>query len=428
MKRGLLAAACALAVVAVSPRARGDNPEDIRALVVDADRLARDKKYDEALAAIRKAVKLAPQHDGIRFVASEIARRAGLYDEGLEHARAAIQSNDKVAVYYVQAAACAYGTQDAETVLKMSRKVLDMGAAAGDEAIKGAKVYEALASPRTYTITWHLDPSRGAQADGALLVALPKDGLPYQSVAVKVKGDRGHRVFKGDVNDVLRVVPDGTNPIDVITTVSARPYSYKTKLARAGGPLTRDALGSLGAAEGFDPASPKLRKVAAGLRDKDPVKTVRNVIAWMHKNIEYKVEGSDITKLTFESVDELVDRRRAECRGYAMLFVALCRSAGVPARPVWGVLFRPAEQGGGFASHNFDEVYIAGAGWVPVDPQQPESLGWLPVTHVRMYMNLRKGAQTQEHLPVSNLLYMNGEKLQFDITPGTRSPGENKGR
>jgi tetratricopeptide (TPR) repeat protein len=429
MRHGIILAAGVLALIGPAGARGADGPEALD-LVRAADRLARQKKYDEALDAVRKAVRLAPDNDQYRFVASEVARRAGRYDEGLEHALAAIKLNDKVPVYYVQAAATAYAAQDGELTLKMCRKVIDMGAAAvGEEAFKGAKVYEALVQPRTYTLTWNLDPTRGTLADGTLMVALPKDGLPYQSVRVRVEGARAHQVRKGEPNDVLVVVPDGTNTFRVITTVTVRPVSFRAKMAKAApGPLPREAVAALGPAELFDPSSPRLRKVAGKLRDRDPAKTVRNVLTWMQQNIDYKVEGEDITKRDFASVEELLDRGKAECRGYAMLFTALCRSAGVPARPVWGVFFRPEEKGGGFSSHNWVEVYVPACGWVPVDPQQPETFGWLPATHVRVHMDLRKTSRTPENLPLHNLLYMNGEKLQFDVAPAGTSPGEGKGR
>jgi transglutaminase-like putative cysteine protease len=416
--RLVLLAACALALVPVVSSRGGDDAAEAQKLAGEAERLARDKKYDEALAAIRKALEIQPGSDRTLALASEIERRAGRFADGVQHALAAVKINDKVGLYYLLVAANAYGNQDPELALQYCRKVLAMKPGeAGESVYKDARAYEDMLLPKTYTITWNLDPdprkcapTPGVLGGEALSVALPKSDLPYQKVAVQVQGAKKFRVVPGEVNDVLRVVPDGTKPFRVVTKVTLRPTSYKAKLEKPSGPPARDAAAFLGSSEFFDPASPKLRKIAAPLKGKDSAETVRNVLAWMQKNIAYKLQDKSIVKLDFKNVDEIVDRGHAECKGYTMLFAALCRSAGVPARPVWGVLFAS----GGFASHSWDEVYVPGAGWVPVDPQKPETFGWLPLTHVRVFMDLRKSEKTQENLPLYNLLYMNGEKLQFE--------------
>ncbi|MGH7225073.1 MAG: transglutaminase-like domain-containing protein, partial [Gemmataceae bacterium] len=243
----------------------------------------------------------------------------------------------------------------------------------------------------------------------------PKDGLPYQRVAVEVKDAKSHRLIKGDANDVMNVVPNGDKPFQVITKVTLTPISYKAKLAKAAqrkgnGSLPFNVRPYLGAAYSMDPSSPVLKKVAAEVKGSNSVETVRNILAWLKKNIKYKDESTDIIKLDFESVDEIVKRGHAECRGYTMLFAALCRAAGIPARPVWGTLFVDKI----CKSHNWDEVYIVGVGWVPVDPQAAETFGWLPIDRVRMFMDLRKSATSEENLPLLNLLFMNGPKVRFE--------------
>jgi hypothetical protein len=324
-------------------------------------------------------------------------------------------------------AANAYGNQDPEVALTYCRKVLAMKPAEAGEAVyKDAQTYEDMLLPKTYTITWNLDPRdprKRAFTGDALLVALPKGDLPYQKVAVQVKDAKSWKVIPGEVNDVLRVVPQDNMrgdylPFQVITKVTLRPTSYKTRLEKPAGPPARDAAAFLGSSAYFDPNSPTLRKVAAEVKGKDNAETVRNILAWMHKNVAYKLQDKSILNLDFKNVDEIVERGHAECKGYTMLFAALCRAAGVPSRPVWGVLFIP----GGFSSHNWDEVYVPGSGWVPVDPQKPETFGWLPLTHVRFFMDLRKTDKSQENLPVYNLLYMNGEKLQYEESRA-ESPG-----
>jgi transglutaminase-like putative cysteine protease len=67
-----------------------------------------------------------------------------------------------------------------------------------------------------------------------------------------------------------------------------------------------------------------------------------------------------------------------KCADLNALFVGLCRSAGVPARDVYGLRVAPSEKGLrslGLGSHDATkaqhcraEVYLAGYGWVPVDP------------------------------------------------------------
>jgi tetratricopeptide (TPR) repeat protein len=417
--RLMLLAACLFVLVWVGS-IRADNAADAQKLVQEAAQLARDKKYDEAVAAIRKALQSEPRNDRFLGVASEIELRAGRFADGVEHALAAIKINDKVGLYYALVAANAYGDQDIELALRYCRKVFDMGPkGAGQAVYNDTKAYEDMLLKKTYTITWNLDPSEPRKrkfiAD-FIPVALPKSDLPYQSVSVKIKGVRSYQIVKGEANDVACVVPDGKKPFQVITTVTVQPVSYKAKLAKAaGGPLPREVRPYLGSAEDFDPASPKLQKIVAELKGKNAVETVKNIMAWLQKNVVYKQQSSDIIKLDFKSVEELIDRGSAECRGYTMLFAALCRAAGVPARPVWGVLFVPK----GYDSHNWDEVYIAGCGWVPVDPQKPVTFGWLPIDHVRVFMDLRKSSTSEENLPMLNLLFMNGEKLEYEQS---RSP------
>jgi hypothetical protein len=395
--------------------ARGDERE-AEVLRLEAEQLVREKKLDQALEAIHKAIEMAPRNDRYLMVASEIERRTGRFADGVQHALAAIKINNRVGLYYALVAANAYGDQQAELALEYCRKVIAMGAkAAGQSVYNDAKAVEDLLLKKTYTITWNLDPSdpRKHQFVADFLpLALPKSDLPYQSATVEVKGARDYQIVQGEANDVARVVPDGKNPFQVVMTVTMKPVSYKAKLARAGnGPLPREVYSYLGAGDVFDPSSPKLKKIVADLKGKNAVETVKNIAAWLQKNVEYKRESKYITKLDFKSVNELIDRGSAECRGYAMLFLALCRSAGVPARPVWGVLFLPPK---GYASHNWNEVYIAGCGWVPIDPQQPETFGWLPIDRVRIFMDVRKSSTSQENLPLWNLLLMNGEKLEYE--------------
>ena len=71
---------------------------------------------------------------------------------------------------------------------------------------------------------------------------------------------------------------------------------------------------------------------------------------------------------------------------------------------------------GEFTSHNWAEFYVSGCGWVPVDPQKPETIGWLPTNCVRVFMDVKKSKTTTENQPLLNLLYMNGPTLKYEET------------
>jgi tetratricopeptide (TPR) repeat protein len=414
----VLGAAGVLALVCVLSAPGQDAGDEAKQLVQQAQDLAKDKKFEEAAAALRKAVRLAPRNDEYLAVLSDYEFKSGQYADGLEHALQAVKLNDKVGVYYMMVAYNALGTQDLDRAQEYCDLVLKRPEEMGPAAVNGIRALQELMVPRTYTLYWNLDPKQGTMVGGRLAVALPKGDLPYQTVTYEVTGAQGQRFVKGEVNDVLYVVPQGTKPFALTTKVTVKPYSYKKELEKAKGKaLPEEARAFLGAGALIDPRSPALKKVAADLKADNPVDTVRNVLAWMKKNVEYKLGSGTIGELDFKSLDEIVERGHAECRGYSMLFTGLCRAAGVPSRTMWGLARVTAGQDqrfGNIASHNWSEFYVAGCGWVPVDPQRPETLGFLPTTDIRIFMDSKKTKTSPEVLPMLNLVSMYGDKLKFD--------------
>ena len=85
---------------------------------------------------------------------------------------------------------------------------------------------------------------------------------------------------------------------------------------------------------------------------------IDRILAWMDENIAKEAIDS------FTAVDVLRERR-AECQGHAYLFAALARAAGIPARIVNGIVY--SAEHGGFLYHTWNEAWIAGRGWQPVD-------------------------------------------------------------
>jgi hypothetical protein len=85
---------------------------------------------------------------------------------------------------------------------------------------------------------------------------------------------------------------------------------------------------------------------------------IERLLGWLEANIAK--EAVDVF-----SAGDVLRERRAECQGHAYLFAALARALGLPTRVVNGVVY-VADQDG-FLYHSWNEVWIEGQGWRPVD-------------------------------------------------------------
>ena len=64
-------------------------------------------------------------------------------------------------------------------------------------------------------------------------------------------------------------------------------------------------------------------------------------------------------------IPDYISTELADSEGYSFLFVSLARAAGLPARPVGGIL---VDIQGEARSWWWAEVWVEGVGWVPIDP------------------------------------------------------------
>ena len=92
--------------------------------------------------------------------------------------------------------------------------------------------------------------------------------------------------------------------------------------------------------------------------------TVRGILDWLHKNIEYRY-GSGCPDI---SASEILARGYGVCRDFGHTAVALCRTFNLPCRYVTGHLPDIAFQDNGTPMdfHAYFEVYLSGR-WFTVD-------------------------------------------------------------
>ena len=96
--------------------------------------------------------------------------------------------------------------------------------------------------------------------------------------------------------------------------------------------------------------------------ERNPYWIARRIFDWVNEKLEYeRVGGWDVPTT-------LIKRGTGSCSEYALLYIALCRSAGLPARYEGSIVVRGDDASMDDVYHRWCEVYMPGVGWMPVDP------------------------------------------------------------
>lgn len=115
------------------------------------------------------------------------------------------------------------------------------------------------------------------------------------------------------------------------------------------------------------------------------------LVGWIHANIRLV---SDSAAGPWPSAGQVLAQRSGGPAGVALLFTALARRVGLPARPVAGLLLDRR----GSKRHTWAEAYIGD--WVPVDP----AFGQFPASAVHARLAVGATAQWNEYAPVAATL------------------------
>lgn len=105
-------------------------------------------------------------------------------------------------------------------------------------------------------------------------------------------------------------------------------------------------------------------------RTSDPVEASRMLNDWVYHNLKKEIT------LSIPSALQVLEARQGDCNEHTVLYVALARAVGLPARTAVGLVYVR----GHFYYHAWPEVYL-GQNWVAVDP----TLGQYPAdaSHLR---------------------------------------------
>jgi len=105
--------------------------------------------------------------------------------------------------------------------------------------------------------------------------------------------------------------------------------------------------------------------------ERDPLRAAQRLRRWVYDNLQKRPAA------TIPNAVQVLQTRVGDCNEHAVLYAALARAVGLPARVVAGVVYAD----GSFLYHAWDEVWL-GERWVTVDP----TFDQLPAdaTHIKL--------------------------------------------
>ncbi len=119
--------------------------------------------------------------------------------------------------------------------------------------------------------------------------------------------------------------------------------------------------------------APAIKTLAAELvgGERDAYAAARKLNAWVYRNIR------KVGTAALSNAAEVLKTREGDCTEHTVLFVALARAAGLPAREVAGVT--AIERGDGLYYHAWPEVWVGD--WIAMDPTLNQDLA--DPTHIK---------------------------------------------
>ncbi|MCJ7727028.1 MAG: PKD domain-containing protein, partial [Actinobacteria bacterium] len=121
-----------------------------------------------------------------------------------------------------------------------------------------------------------------------------------------------------------------------------------------------------------DSDNPEIRNTAKSLikNETRPIEIAKILYNYVVSNLYYDFPRAEDKDYEFLYASEILERGKGVCADYAILYTALLRSAGIPARlaagiPVYAILFEEEKEID--VGHAWVEVKLPGYGWIPID-------------------------------------------------------------
>jgi transglutaminase-like putative cysteine protease len=148
---------------------------------------------------------------------------------------------------------------------------------------------------------------------------------------------------------------------------------------------------------------------ACGLDRADTAEATLSSLDALTELINARFEYQPQTTTVASTVADLIVNGRGVCQDFTHLWIAVCRSRGVPARYVSGYVHGEGTIRGGGASHAWAEAWLPGLGWLGYDPTNPVRVGSY---HVKVAV----GADYRDVSPTKGMFRGQArERLEVDV-------------
>lgn len=238
----------------------------------------------------------------------------------------------------------------------------------------GKKTYR---SKKTYLIQTRQDYSRNNAQEGSVTLYMPRPQIAASQPKVVLREVNYDPLIKDDANDLIYQIPlNGTDSRRYTQTYAVTTYEVNSNIKGTGVQRyvnTRRTLFTTYTAQ--DPAVPSEDEAVIALKD-EIVGREKNPYKQAQLIYNYFIENYGIANRSAESsISNLMISKKGDAYDLAMLYTALCRSAGILAVPVSGLLIDSSLS---CRNHWWCELYFENYGWFPVDVAIPCGVSFKP--------------------------------------------------
>jgi hypothetical protein len=234
------------------------------------------------------------------------------------------------------------------------------------ESAAGTKLFP---EKRTYAVQYSMEISSvSADGENSLFIWMPQLVRAPEQRELQLVSEEPEPLYD-DVNGVKLFVLENLEEETTYTVFQSYMvdrYSIESKVniskISRNYDTTRRLYKRYTASDTIVPAAhERIVKIGSAVvgRERNPYRKAREIYKYVISRLKVDLELQDYDLI------KAVDERKGNAYIYAVLFCALARSQGVPARPVAGYLIDRELQA---ARHYWAEFYIEGVGWIPVDP------------------------------------------------------------